>query len=148
MPSEPGTEFGDPEKYGYMTVASPSSHDTTNFRCWYGEDDDRRQRYCEQFDLADGEPPGGCSPKTVRAVIRQHLNSPSMLAIFSIQDIIGMSNTLPQRDAEEETINVPSNPEHYWRYRMHVSVSELAQDDELTSVLRAMIGASGRLRGC
>jgi len=146
MPSEPGTEFGDPEKYGYMTVASPSSHDTTNFRCWYGEDDDRRQRYCEQFDLADGEPPGGCSPKTVRAVIRQHLNSPSMLAIFSIQDIIGMSNTLPQRDAEEETINVPSNPEHYWRYRMHVSVSELAQDDELTSVLRAMIGASGRLR--
>ena len=67
-------------------------------------------------------------------------------AIFSIQDIIGMSNTLPQRDAEEETINVPSNPEHYWRYRMHVSVSELAQDDELTSVLRAMIGASGRLR--
>ena len=147
MPSEEGEEFGDPESYGYMTVASPSSHDTTNFRAWYLEDEDRRDRYCAQFGLPAGDAPGQCSPDTVRAVVRQHLNSPSMLAIFSIQDIIGMSRTLPQRDPDQETINVPSNPEHYWRYRMHVSVADLVGDQELTSALRALIQGSGRLRG-
>lgn len=145
MPSEQGAEFGDPEHYGYMTVASPSSHDTTNFRAWYREDDGRRYRFCELFGLPDGEGPGAtCSPDTVRAVVRQHLNSPSMLAVFSIQDVIGMSRNLPQRDPDEETINVPSNPEHYWRYRMHVSVADLEEDGELRNALRAMIGASGR----
>ena len=67
-----------------------------------------------------------------------------MLAVFSIQDVIGMSRNLPQRDPDEETINVPSNPEHYWRYRMHVSVADLEEDGELRNALRAMIGASGR----
>jgi 4-alpha-glucanotransferase len=147
MPSEQGVEFADPETYGYMTVASPSSHDTTNFRSWYREDEDRRRRYAEQFGLPGGEAPGDCSPDTVRWVIRQHLNSPSMLAVFSIQDIIGMSRTLPQRDPDEETINVPSNPDHYWRYRMHVSVADLEGDEELRMALRQMIAASGRLRG-
>jgi len=70
-----------------------------------------------------------------------------MLAVFSIQDIIGMSRTLPQRDPDEETINVPSNPDHYWRYRMHVSVADLEGDEELRMALRQMIAASGRLRG-
>lgn len=143
MPSEQGVEFGDPESYGYMTVASPSSHDTSNFRAWYQEDETRRRKYCRTV-LGISEDIPQCTPEIVRRVIKQHLDSPSILAIFSIQDIIGMSQTLPQRDADEETINIPSNPEHYWRYRMHITVEELAQDTDLKQTLQHFMLTSGR----
>ena len=45
MPSESDTEFGDPAKYPYMVVASPSSHDTSTSRSWYEEDAERRERF-------------------------------------------------------------------------------------------------------
>lgn len=145
MPSEQAVEFGDPESYGYMTVASPSSHDTTNFRAWYQEDAPRRRRYCSNV-LGIREDIPTCTPSIVRSVMKQHLDSPSILAIFSIQDIIGMSNVLPQRDPDEETINVPSNPDHYWKYRMHITVEDLDADSELKQTLRNYMVTSGRIR--
>ena len=145
MPSEQGIEFGMPSAYGYMTVASPSSHDTSNFRAWFEEDEARRARYCRTILGLEDVAPDVCTPDIVRFVVRQHLACPSILAIFSIQDIIGMSHTLPQRDANEETINVPSNPEHYWRYRMHITLEQLDQDDELKQTLKNLITSSGRM---
>ena len=44
MPSEAGVEFGAPEEYPWMTVASPSCHDTSTSRAWY-----------EQLDVAARE---------------------------------------------------------------------------------------------
>ena len=144
MPSEQGMEFGDPERYEYMTVASPSSHDTSNFRAWYLEDEARRRNYCSTM-LGISEDIPQCTPDTVRRVIKQHLDSPSILAIFSLQDIIGMSKSLPQRDPDEETINIPSNPEHYWRYRMHITIEDLAKDEELHQCLKQYMLTSGRI---
>jgi 4-alpha-glucanotransferase len=145
MPSEENAEFGDPENYGYMTVASPSSHDTSNFRAWYQEDEIRRKKYCStMLGLSEDFPQ--CTPDIVRRVVKQHLDSPSILAIFSLQDIIGMSKTLIQRDPEEETINVPSNPEHYWSYRMHITVEELDHDEELKHTLKHLMLISGRIQ--
>lgn len=46
MPNEADTEFGDPAQYPYMTVASPSCHDTSTSRAWYEEDTQRRDRFC------------------------------------------------------------------------------------------------------
>jgi 4-alpha-glucanotransferase len=31
-------------------------------------------------------------------------------------------------DASAERINIPANPEHYWRYRMHLSIEELLEE--------------------
>ena len=39
MPSEAGAEFGAPEEYPWMTVASPSCHDTSTSRAWYEQMD-------------------------------------------------------------------------------------------------------------
>ncbi|WPT12628.1 4-alpha-glucanotransferase DPE2 [Picochlorum sp. SENEW3] len=144
MPSQYGAEFGNTGKYGYMTVASPSSHDTTNFRAWFEENAGRRTRYCETILGMHNKTSTTCTPDIVRDVVKQHLFSPSILSIFSIQDIIAMSHVLPQRDPDEETINVPSNPEHYWRYRMHISIQELDQDAELKHTLQNLLSASGR----
>jgi len=48
MPGEENQEFGDPSSYPYLTVASPSCHDTSTTRAWYEQDPERRQRYYNQ----------------------------------------------------------------------------------------------------
>ena len=45
MPSEENQEFGNPTRYDYMTVASPSCHDTSTTRAWWEEDAERRERF-------------------------------------------------------------------------------------------------------
>jgi 4-alpha-glucanotransferase len=145
MPSETAAEFGDPAAYPYATVASPSSHDTSTTRAWYEADAERRERFFFQALGGDGAAaPEACTPDVAAAVVEQHLRSPSMLAVFPLQDLMALSPALATRPAAEETINDPTNSEHYWRYRMHVTVEELAQDAKLLGQLRAMLAASGR----
>lgn len=38
-------------------------------------------------------------------------------------------------NAEEEQINYPPNPKHYWRFRFHVSIEELAKSPLTDAVL-------------
>ena len=44
-----------------------------------------------------------------------------------------------QRPAAEETINDPTNPKHYWRYRMHVTVEDLCADRQLLGDLQVTL---------
>ncbi|KAK9847329.1 hypothetical protein WJX84_006047 [Apatococcus fuscideae] len=114
MPSEENQEFGNPARYDYMTVASPSCHDTSTTRAWWEEDAERRERF---FYLAlglQGKPPAHCTPAIMRTIVRQHLQSPSILAIFPMQDIMALSPTYISRPAHEETINDPAVRRHYW----------------------------------
>lgn len=45
----------------------------------------------------------------------QHMDSPSLLAIFPLQDLLPLSSRLPDVAPAEQQINEPSNPQHYWR---------------------------------
>ena len=146
MPSESGVEFGDPGKYPYMTVASPSSHDTTTLRAWYEEDAERCQRYfLKVLGGEEGAAPEKCTAEIAAGVAQQHLESPSVLTIFPLQDLMALSAKLATRAAAEETINDPTNSEHYWRYRMHVTVEELAADAELKKTLKELLLNSARV---
>ena len=51
MSAASGHEFGEPASYPYMTVASPSCHDTSTTRAWYEEDAGRRERFWQQASL-------------------------------------------------------------------------------------------------
>ena len=55
MSGEPGQEFGQPDKYPYLCVASPSCHDTSTTRAWYEEDAARRQRFYTQANYLYGQ---------------------------------------------------------------------------------------------
>ncbi|KAL6774611.1 DPE2 [Auxenochlorella protothecoides x Auxenochlorella symbiontica] len=136
-------EFGDPADYPYMCVASPSSHDTTTTRAWYEEDAPRRQRYYAQVLGGEGPAPASCTPEIMRAIAQQHVDSPAVLAIFPIQDIIALETWDRVRPASEETINAPSNPEHYWRYRMHLTLREL-DCPRLQATVQGLLLSSGR----
>ena len=58
---------------------------------------------------------------------------------FAPQDVMGLSAEYIKRPAAEETINDPTNPKHYWRYRMHVTVEQLRADRQLLADLQVSV---------
>ena len=137
-------EFGEPEKYPYASVCSPSCHDMPTVRGWWEEDFERSQRFLQKQLTADGTAPATCTPGIVEAINWQHLESPSMWAIFPLQDLVGMNAQLRRPDATAEQINNPSNPEHYWRFRFHLPMGELLEAEELNEKIKGMVRVSGR----
>ncbi|KAJ7976533.1 4-alpha-glucanotransferase DPE2 [Quillaja saponaria] len=144
MPSEPGQEFGIPSQYNYMTVCAPSCHDCSTLRAWWEEDEERRHRYFKSVVGSDMLPPDRCVPEIANYVIRQHVEAPSMWAIFPLQDLLALKEEYTTRPAAEETINDPTNPKHYWRYRSHVTLETLIKDNELKAIIKDLVAGSGR----
>ena len=67
-----------------------------------------------------------------------------MLCVLSLQDWLAMSERLRLPDADAERINVPANPKHYWRYRMHLNIEDLMADAKFTDELSTLIRQAGR----
>jgi 4-alpha-glucanotransferase len=91
-----------------------------------------------------GEAPYFCEAWINRAIVQQHLQSPAMWSIFQLQDLLGISDTLRRSDPREERINDPANPQHYWQYRMHISLEDLLAQTAFNDSLREMIVSAGR----
>ena len=67
-----------------------------------------------------------------------------MLCILTWQDWLGMDEKLRNPDVDQERINVPANPRHYWRWRMHLTLEDLKKQTALNDKIRVMIDGSGR----
>ena len=67
-----------------------------------------------------------------------------MLCIIPLQDWLSMDGNLRRENPAEEQINVPANPRHYWRYRMHLNVEDLIAADDFNSKLHDKVVYSGR----
>ncbi|KAI9160495.1 hypothetical protein LWI28_008665 [Acer negundo] len=144
MPSEPGLEFGIPSQYNYMTVCAPSCHDCSTLRAWWEEDEERRHRFFKNVVGSDAWPPSECIPEITHFILRQHVEAPSMWAIFPLQDLLALKEEYTARPAAEETINDPTNPKHYWRYRVHVTLESILEDKELKTIIKDLVRGSGR----
>ncbi len=145
MPKENNVEFADTKSYPYLSVASPSSHDTSTVRGWWEEDSSASQRFYNQILHNEGASPYFCEPNLVQQIIKQHLNSASMWSIFPLQDLLGMSHGLRFMNANEERINQPANPNHYWRYRMHLTIEDLLNQTDFNAFIKKILSESGRL---
>jgi len=55
-----------------------------------------------------------------------------------------MDGKLRRENPADEIINVPANPRHYWRYRMHLNMENLIKADDFNNKLRDMIDNAGR----
>lgn len=67
-----------------------------------------------------------------------------MLCILSIQDWMSIDEHLRLANADAERINIPANPKHYWRYRMHVSIEQLMKNEDFNNTITELILRSGR----
>jgi 4-alpha-glucanotransferase len=146
MPRESDREFGYPWDYSYLTVCSTSSHDMSTIRGWWEEDRERTERYYRKVLRGEGDPPAALEPSIAGEIIRQHLESPSMWAIFPLQDILATSAELRRPgDPREEQINVPADPRHLWKFRLHIPVEKLLEEREFSEKLLEMARDAGRM---
>jgi 4-alpha-glucanotransferase len=116
----------------------------STLRGWWEEDKEKMQHFFNHELGQWGAAPSFCEPWINRAIVLQHLYSPCMWSIFQLQDILGMSETLRRADPAEERINIPSDPRHYWRYRIHLPLEQLIKEKEFNHELKEYIQDSGR----
>lgn len=95
----------------------------------------------------EGEAPAACTAAVLEHIVQQHMDSPSLLAVFPLQDLLPLSPRLPDCPPERQQINDPTNPQHYWRYRLHVSLEDIAADADLRCLLADMLQAAQRYHG-
>jgi 4-alpha-glucanotransferase len=144
MPKDPKTEFFHPADAPYLSVVTPSTHDMSTIRGWWEEDPAKTQRFFNTILGYHGTAPFYCEAPINKTIVLQHLYSPAMWSIFQLQDILGIDKTLRRENPNEERINIPADPKHYWRYRMHLGLEDLINEQAFNSTLKADILASGR----
>jgi len=144
MPKAPGAAFMHPKDTPYLSVITPSTHDMSTLRGWWEEDTANTRRFYNEILGQSGAAPAFCEPWINRMLIEQHLHAPAMWAIFQLQDLMGSDGRLRREKPQDERINVPANPKHYWRYRMHLTLEELIQSNEFNKDLSGMVKDSGR----
>ena len=144
MPKDPHVRFGHLGRNPYRSVCTFSTHDMATLRQWWDEDASRTQDYFNSMLYHEGNAPHPLPGWLARDIVSRQLASPSMLCVLSIQDWLAMDERIRLDDADAERINIPANPHHYWRYRMHINIENLMADKSFTENIRNLIVHNGR----
>ena len=144
MPKDPTTRFGKLSHNPYRSVDTISTHDMATLRQWWDEDEERSQTYYNTTLRRGGAAPRPLPGWLAKDIVSRHLTSPSMLCLISFQDWMSIDEKLRLPDENAERINIPANPRHYWRYRMHLTIEQLLNADELNNEISTLIIQSGR----
>jgi 4-alpha-glucanotransferase len=144
MPKDPTVRFGHLSRNPYRSVCTISSHDMPTLRQWWDENTERTQDYYNSMLYRGGAAPHPLPGWLARDIISRHLTSPSMLCILSVQDWLSIDEKLRLADPNAERINIPANPKHYWRYRMHVNIEDLMKNNDYKENISELISQSGR----
>ena len=105
-------------EWRYLSVCATSSHDCDTLRM---------------------QCPVDPEPWEVLRMLWDMLDSPSMLAIFPLQDWLALDKDLRRADRSAERINEPADPHHHWRYRVHFDLRELRHTSELNVAVEGLI---------
>ncbi|MCH5244877.1 MAG: 4-alpha-glucanotransferase [Muribaculaceae bacterium] len=144
MPKEEHTEFGKTWNYPYYSVCTTSTHDMNGIRRWWEEDPQRAQRFYTYVLNEPGDSPREATPEICSRIIDMHLDSPSMLCILPLQDWMALDGRVRRKNPAEELINIPANPRHYWRYRMHLTLEQLLECTNLNTIICEKISRAHR----
>jgi len=144
MPKKITDRFSNPAHASYLSVVTPSTHDTSTIRQWWEEDRNGIQEFYNHILGQYGVAPYYCEPWVATEIIKQHLHSPAMWAVFLMQDLLALDGDLRIENPNDERINIPSDPNHNWNYRMHITIETLLHADAFNSNLKHMIKNSGR----
>ena len=144
MPKEQGLRFGKLSHNPYRSVCTISTHDMATLRQWWDEDEERTQDYYQSRLRREGAAPHPLPGWLARDIVSRHLTSPSMLCLISLQDWLSIDEKLRLPDVNGERINIPANPRHYWRYRMHLNIEQLLEADDFNNEVANLVLNSGR----
>ena len=144
MPKDPTTRFGKLSHNPYRSVCTFSTHDMATLRQWWDEDMEQTQAYYNGPLRRGGAAPHPLPGWLAKDIVSRQLTSPSMLCLLSLQDWLAIDEELRLPDQNAERINIPANPRHYWRYRMHMTIEQLMQADDFNNTVKELIVNSGR----
>jgi 4-alpha-glucanotransferase len=144
MPKDPSVRFGKLSHNPYRSVCTFSTHDMPTLRQWWDEDNEQTQAYYNGPLRRGGDAPHPLPGWLAKDIVSRQLTSPSMLCLLSLQDWLSIDERLRLPDQNAERINIPANPRHYWRYRMHLTIEQLIQEDDFNETVRTLISQSGR----
>ena len=144
MPKDSNVRFGHLSQYPYRSVCTISTHDMPTLRQWWDEDEKRTQDYFNTMLYRGGDAPHPLPGWLAKDIVSRHLTCPSMLCLLSLQDWLSIDDRLRLPDQNAERINIPANPRHYWRYRMHLSLEQLLAADDFNNEISTLIIQSGR----
>lgn len=151
MPKAMWTKFGNLQENPYYSVSTIFTHDMPTLRLWWQQNPQLRQDYFNEILQRDGVAPASMPGWIAEDVVSKHLSCPSMLTLISIQDWLSMDeelryagNDATVEELEAERINVPSDPDNNWNYRMHLNIESLLEQDAFNTKVRNMIERSGR----
>ena len=144
MPKDPTIQFGKLSRNPYRSVCTFSTHDMPTLRQWWDEDEEQTQAYYNVSLYRGGAAPHPLPGWLAKDIVSRQLTSPSMLCLLSLQDWLSIDERLRLPDQNAERINIPANPRHYWRYRMHLTIEQLLQEDDFNETVSTLINQSGR----
>lgn len=144
MPKDNTLHFGRLSRNPYRSVCTISTHDMPTLRQWWDENNEQTQDYYSSRLYRDGQAPHPLPGWLAKDIVMRNLMCPSMLCLFSLQDWLATDERLRLPDENAERINIPADPRHYWRYRMHLTIEQLMAADEFNQSLSSMIKDSGR----
>jgi 4-alpha-glucanotransferase len=144
-PKSIGVEFTDLQTVPYLSVCTTSTHDMEPLRSWWKTNRQTTEKYYNSILGRVGYAPSDCTSEIAGQIIQNHLNAVSMLTIIPLQDWFAMNDKIQLHgDIQSERINIPEDPNHYWCYRMHITLEQLMQADDFNQQIREMIEKSGR----
>ena len=147
----PGSPFIPLQEYPENAVAVTSVHDSSTMRQWW-EQELSYSEMCSFFKAVgidaemqkhlcpvDGEKPA-YTKEVAAAVLNALVKGPSKLALFPIQDWLGLIvDELSEVQAQDERINVPGTVSNInWTYRLPLPIEHLIKHKELVKRLRAI----------
>ena len=144
MPKDPSVEFGHLSRNPYRSVCTLSTHDMPTLRQWWDEDYDRTQKFYNTMLYRGGAAPHPLPGWLARDIVSRQLTSPSMLCILSLQDWFAIDERVRLADPNAERINIPANPKHSWRYRMHMTIEQLLADKVYNDEVKELVDDAGR----
>lgn len=144
MPKDPSVRFGELWKNPYRSVCTLSTHDMPTLRQWWDEDMERTQDYYNSQLYRSGAALHPLPGWLAKEIVVNQLACPSMLCVLLLQDWFAIDEKLRFADANAERINIPANPRHYWRYRMHLNIEDLIANKEYNDNIKELIRQTGR----
>ena len=138
MPKDPNVEFAHPADAPYMSVCTTGTHDTSPLRQWWEENREVTQHFYNNQMGWWGAAPEHMSGEIAEFIVNQHMYSPAMWVILPLQDWLAVDEDVRLKDPNGERINIPSNPRHFWKYRMHLTVEDLLGKDDFNKHIRLL----------
>ena len=144
MPKKSHEQFSHPAYAPYLSVVTPSTHDMSTIRQWWEEDASVSQSFYNNLLLQKGKAPFHCEPWICKEILLQHLKSPAMWAVFLLQDLMSVDESTRRENPADERINIPADPNHYWNYRMHITLESLLEQKSLVESIHQLISDTYR----